>query len=100
MDVDGRADVFDRAADREIGRSVVIGMNSALQADFDRAAIPGLDRPALDFLQAEIVRPSAQVCAELSFRERTELAAVVADVRIVDVARDHIAHGIAGNLLS
>ena len=59
MDVHCRANIFDCAADREIGCSVVVGMNSALQADFDRAAVPSLDRPALDFLEAEIVGPAA-----------------------------------------
>ena len=35
--------LFDGAADREIGRAGIVGMDAALQTDLDRAALPGLD---------------------------------------------------------
>ncbi len=87
--------VFDRAADREIGRAGIIGMDAALQADLDRAALPGFDRAARDLVEIEIVRPAAQIFAELALGESAELAAEITDIRVVDVARDDIAHAIA-----
>ena len=40
------------AANREISRAVVVGMDAALQAHFHRAAIPGLDDATLRFPRA------------------------------------------------
>ena len=52
VNVDFGADLFDRAADRQIGRSRIGRVDAALQADFHRAAIPCLDDPPLDFFEA------------------------------------------------
>ena len=95
MDMDVGHRVLDRAADREIGRAGVIGMDAALQADFGRAALPGLAAAALDLVELEIVRPAAQVVAELAFGEGAELAAEVADVGVVDVAVDDVGDAVA-----
>ena len=48
----GRA-AFTRAADVEIGRAGVVGMDAALQADLGRAALPGLQRAARDLVEVE-----------------------------------------------
>src|ERR1700690_901728 len=45
----------------------------------------------------EIVRSTAQILAQLAFRERAELAAEIADVRVVDIAIDDVADAVAGH---
>ena len=88
---------LDRPADRLIGVAGVVGMDAALQADFGRAAIPRLDRAARDFLDGEIVRRAAQILVRAAFREGAELAAEIADVGVVDVAVDDVAHDVAAD---
>ncbi len=51
MDVDVGHRLLDRAADSEIGRAGVFGVDAALQADLGGAALPGLLDPALDLRQ-------------------------------------------------
>src|SRR6185437_6272670 len=59
MQVDSRADLFDRAANRQICRAVVGGMNAALKADLHGASVPGLLRTTLNFVQTKIVGSTA-----------------------------------------
>ena len=90
--------LLDRPDDREV---VVTGerrMDPALEADLGRAAIPGFLAAAHDFLVRHEVRRTAQVRGELAFRERTEAAAEVTDVRVLDVARDDVADLVAAHL--
>src|SRR5262249_12533232 len=97
VDVNGRANRLDRPADRQIGAAVVVGMNAALQTDLDRTAIPGLHRAALNLLQGQIVWPAAQILAQLAFREGAELTAIAANIRVIDVAGDHVGDDVAAN---
>ena len=48
-----------------------------------------------DLGEIEVIRPTAQILAELALGKRAELAAEIADIRIVDVAGYDIADGIA-----
>src|SRR5580765_2666173 len=73
-------------------------MDPALQADLGRAARPGLLAAAHDLLVRHEVRRAAEVRRQLSLREGTEPAAEVADVRVLDVARDDIRHLVAADL--
>ena len=73
-------------------------MDAALEADLGRAALPGLVAAAHDLVERDEVRRSAQVRGELALRERAEAAAEVADVRVVDVARDNVGDGVPGDL--
>ena len=91
---------LDRAADVEIGRAGVVGMDAALQAHLGGAAIPRFPRAAHDFVQVEVVRRAAQRLVRLALGERAELAAVVADVGVVDVAVDDVAHDVAADRLA
>src|ERR1700688_1076798 len=70
MDVQSRRDILDGAADREIGRSGVIRMNSTLQTHFRRAALPCLLAAALNLIKTKVIWPPAQVGGELAFRKR------------------------------
>src|SRR5580765_6815444 len=73
-------------------------MDSALQTDLGRAALPGLLAAAHDLLVRHEVRRAAQVRRQLPLREGTEPAAEVADVRVLDVARDDVRHRVAADL--
>src|SRR6266508_1626210 len=73
-------------------------MNAALQADFGRAALPCLDGAARDLLEREVVRPAAQVVAQLALRECAEAAGVAADVGVIDVAINHVMDDVAAYL--
>ena len=70
-------------------------MNAALQAELHRAAVPGFDGAALDFLEAQIVGPAPQVVAEFALGEGAELAAEMTDVGVVDVAGDDVTNIVA-----
>src|SRR5215212_8766428 len=87
--------LLNRAADRQIGRASVFRVNAALQAHFGGAALPGLLAAPYDLIEVEIVRPAAQILAELAFREGTELAAEITDIRVVDVAGDDVGYRVA-----
>ena len=100
MHVHIRQRVLDRAADAEIGRAGVVGMDAALQAHFGRAALPCFLRPPHHFVQRQIVRRAAQCLVRLALGEGAELAAVVADVGVVDVAVDDVAHDVAADRLA
>ncbi len=91
---------LDRAADAEIGRAGVVGMDAALQADLGRAAIPCLLRAPHHFIQRQVVGRAAQRLVRLALGEGAEAAAVVADVGVVDVAVDDVAHDVAADRLA
>src|SRR5207247_2076981 len=76
-----------RLADLDIGVAGEGRMDAALEADLDRAPLPGLLRPPCDLVDRDEVRRPAQVLREPPLREGAEPAAEVADVRVVDVAR-------------
>src|SRR3954452_5679389 len=98
MDVDVRQLAFDRAAHVEVEVPGEGGVDAALEADLDRAAFPRLAAAADDLVQRDEVRAAAQVLGELALRECAEAAAEVADVGVVDVARDDVCDGVAVDL--
>src|SRR5688500_10309961 len=73
-------------------------MDAALQADLGRAAVPRLLGAADDLLERDEVRGATQVRREPALREGAEAAAEVADVRVLDVSRDHVADVVAADL--
>ncbi len=87
----GRADLQVRLAGEG-------GVDAALEADLDGAAVPRLPRPAHDLLDRHDIGLPAQVRGQLALREGAEAAAEVADVRVVDVARDDVADLVAADL--
>ena len=95
VDVDVGHRFLDRAADRKIGGAGIFRVNPALHTDFGRAAVPRFLDPPLDLREIEVIRPAAQIFAELALRECAELAAEIADVGVVDVAGHDIAHHVA-----
>src|SRR5579863_8014302 len=95
MDVEARKRLLDGSADTEISRARVLGVDAALQTDLGRPALPGFFAAPDDLVPIEIIRPAAQVLAELAFRERAKLATEVADIGIVDVAGDDVADRVA-----
>src|SRR5260370_6918559 len=95
MDVIVRGSRLDGAADREVGRARVVGVDAALQADFGGATFPGFAAAALDFVERQVVGAAAQVGGELAFREGAKLTAKIADIGVVDVAVDHISDALA-----
>src|SRR5205085_7211631 len=86
---------LDRAAEVDVVVAVEAGVDPALEADLDGAALPRLVAASEDLLDRDEVRRSAQVLGELALRERAEPAAEVADVGVVDVARDDVADLVA-----
>src|SRR5215207_11394571 len=95
MDVKFRQLGLQGAADLEVGVAGESRMDSALEADLHGAAFPGLPPAPHDLAQRDEIRPAAQVRSQPSLREGAEAAAEVADVRVVDVARDDVGDGVA-----
>ena len=79
----------------EVGRAGIFRVDAALHADFGGAALPGLLDPPLDLREVEVIRPAAQIFAELALREGAELAAEITDIGVVDVAGHDIADDVA-----
>ncbi len=98
VDMHARHGIFHRAQQREIGRAVERRMDAALHADFGGAALPGFRGTARDFIEREVVGLAAQIVGGLALGEGAEGAFVFADVGIVDVAVDDVAHGLAADL--
>src|SRR5436190_238364 len=98
MDVQVGEDLLDRAADVDVEVAREGGMDAALQTDLGAAALPGLLAAADDLVERDEVRRAAQVGRQLALGEGAEAAAEVADVRVVDVASDHVGDGIAADL--
>ena len=73
-------------------------MDAALQADLGAAALPGLLAAADDLVDRDEVRRAAQVGRQLALGEGAEPTTEVADVRVVDVPRDHVGDGVATDL--
>ena len=83
--------LLDRCADLQIGLTGVQRMNSALQADFCRTAIPRLAAASEDFVEGQIIGSPAQVFTQLAFGKSAELAFEVADIGVIDIAINHVA---------
>src|SRR6266511_2853659 len=98
MDVDLGEGVLDRRADLDVVVTREAGVNAALQAHLDRAALPGLAASADDLFERHQIGAATEVLGELPLREGAEAAAEVADVRVVDVARDNVGNGVAVDL--
>src|SRR5579863_963280 len=86
---------LDGAANAEIGLAGVIWMDAALKAYLGGASLPRLDRAADDFLKGEVIGRAAQRLMRLTFGKGAELAAVVANIGVVDVAVDDVADNVA-----
>src|SRR5580693_7875722 len=86
---------LDGTANAQIGLAGVVRMDAALKAYLGRASLPSLCRAAHDFLKRQVIGRTAQRLMRLALGKGAELAAVVTDVGIVDVAIDHVADNIA-----
>ena len=81
----------------DIGRAGIVGMDAALQTDLGGAAIPRFLRAANDLLHLQVVRRAAQRLVRLAFGEGAELATIIADVGVVDVAVDDVTDDLAAD---
>ena len=81
--------------DVDIGLSGVVRMDPALEADLGRALRPGFRRSPGNLLKGEIVRPVACSGLGRSLGERTEAAAIGADVCVVDISIDDVRYDLA-----
>ena len=72
-------------------------MDAALHAHFGGAARPCLGDAARDLAVVKVVGRAAQVGVLPPFREGAKTARVVADVGVVDIAVDRIAHSVAAS---
>src|SRR6202162_1096154 len=95
VDVHIRDRRLDGTANAEVGLAGVVRMDAALKAYLCRASLPSLCRAAHDFLKRQVIGRTAQRLMRLTLGKGAELAAVVADVGIVDVAIDDVADNIA-----
>src|SRR5271166_2331543 len=86
---------LDGAANPEIGLAGVLRMDASLQAYLGRASLPCLARAAHDFLESEVVGRAAQRLMRLALGKGAELATIVADIGIVDVAIDDVSDSVA-----
>src|SRR3954469_22020303 len=72
-------------------------MDPPLHANLGRAAIPCFASATRNLFQRKIISFAAEMIMRASFRKRTEAALECADVRVVDVAVDHVANNIAAS---
>ena len=87
---------FHRAQQGEIGLAGVVRIDAALHADFGRAALPGLAGAARDLLERKIVRPRRAIGGSALPLEKAQKPHLIsADIGVVDVAVDDIAHHVA-----
>ena len=98
MHVHVRCRRLHRLDDGEIGVAGVAGLDAALQAHLGGAARPGFRRARRDLGHVEIVGLVAMAEVVPALGEGAELAAVGADVGVVDVAIDDVGHGVADAL--
>src|SRR5690606_37510109 len=84
----------------QIGLAGVVGVYATLHAHLGGTALPGFDAARRDILRADIVGPATQVFALLTLGKRTELAFEIADVGVIDIAIDDIAHRVAVDRLA
>src|SRR4029434_10244856 len=98
MDVHAGSGPANSRTDLHVSLAGETRLDASLHADLGRAAIPGFARAPGDFVERQGVRATAQVLAQLPFRERAELALEVADVGVVDVAADDVRDGVAAHL--
>ena len=87
-----------RLDDGEIGVAGVAGLDAALQAHLGGAARPGFRRARRDLGHVQIVGLVAMAEIVPALGEGAELAAVGADVGVVDVAVDDVGDGVADAL--
>src|SRR3972149_1683312 len=81
--------------DIKVGPAGVARMDAALHADLGCAAIPCLAPAARDLIEVKVVSRAAQGIAELAFGKCAELAAITADVGVIDVAIDDVGNCVA-----
>ena len=86
---------FDGTTNVEIGVAGKGRVNTALQADLRRTAIPGFLCAAGYFIHVQQIGVATQAVAAFALRERAELAPIGAHVRVVDIAVNNVANGIA-----
>src|SRR2546429_3804593 len=90
----------DRAHHRQVIVAREGGMDPTLQAHLRRPPLPRLLAPADDLPVRHEVRRSTQIRRQPALRERAESAAEVADVRVLDVARDDVGDLVPADLAS
>src|SRR4029077_2615904 len=98
MDMHTRYRLAHCAADVDVGGAGEVGMDPALHADFGCTALPRFTCARRDFLERQIVWPSAQVLAHLAFRESAELAFERADIGVIYVARYDVRDDVAAHV--
>src|SRR5438552_11403372 len=96
--MEARHRVPDRAHDREVVVARERRMDPALEADRRPPARPRLLATPDDLLVRDEIGRAAQIRGQLALRERAEAAAEVADVRVLDVARDDVGDLVAADL--
>ena len=100
MNMHIRNDLFNTVANINVGLTSILRMNTALQAHLCRTTLIGLTGTPHDLFRGQVIRPTAQVLAHFALRKRTELTFKITDIRIVNIAIDHVSHLITGNLFT
>ena len=75
-------------------------MDSTLHTDLGSAALPCFDAAPSYFFGTYVIRLTAQILAATAFRKGTELTFEIADVGVIDIAVNHIAHCVARHLFA
>jgi hypothetical protein len=70
-------------------------VDAALQTDLGGPRPGGFDGTARDFPEIQVVRGTAQIGAAPPLRERAKTAVIQTDVGVIDVAIDHVGHGLS-----
>ena len=73
----------------------VIRVDATLQADLRSTELNRLEHPAPQFLAIDVISLTPRCNLTTAFGKSTELATVLADVGVIDIAVDHV-----GNLLT
>src|SRR5262245_53592939 len=99
MDVYLRSRVFGGANDGEVRFPGIAGMDAALHADFGRTTLPRFRDAPGDFFERQIVGFAAFRMRRTAFGKSAKRAAIRADIGVIDIAIDNVAHRIAARCL-
>ena len=94
MDVHIRQRKTNRPTNLQIGFTGKFRMNTTLKTDLRCAPFPGFLCPSDNLSKIQYVSLVAQTLKRGTFRECTESTSISTNIRIVNVAVNHISHGV------
>ena len=99
MDVHVRQGLLDRPANGKVRLAGVAGVDASLHADFSGTPVPCLTRAPHNLVHTKIIGRATQILTHFTLREGAELAAEIADIRVINVAVHNVGDDVAAHTL-